>query len=773
MKWILLLALFASCHHTAAPLPTGTATPATYFTAALADSHFVVAEHMRASIEMQLTGEPFAQLLGRNLAGYDRFNRDSDLYFDPATGGVRTDVLGYSTAIESYEYSKQPMNQLSFESGGGLSLMYGPLLNSAQISGDAAYQLLLDRLVHLANLSNAGGPPGTAFVNVPVPVDNPLNVYGWPGYWPVFAEFRSYATDIAPATGATQGCALAAGYAAAAAGTPSVGTYECGYISLNLPNRDTAVEKVLEPAALGHAAWKQGLWVINYWQSLHDVQGNSIIEVDDANLANVGALSNKVVGRYADPGDPTGKRLIDGVEGTYFGVIAIEGWQGLTMLDELDNKTVLLLRSATTSDGVQLGGFASVKAGIDYDYQAPLSWWPHAISVTEQTTSPPATGEAWKHFPRPTQFAVKDPKSTLRDLTGLLGGFAEFYALTDGKNADVGGLVGPRATFDGDPFAADNQLADGEDSPHDRTLAIMKVALVNLDRIHFDPTNQVLVDEATIAGQITRGGKITTVETAYAIVSLRNAARALSSTLTLYSNDTPDAPGTPGILDGARLRGGVASLSARLNQLVAAEANFLADRLISSDGKVANGYDLASNSADPSPTTLESEASAIRGLLEAHLASGGDERFRQAAQRVYEDLERRFWMPEVRVFRTTVGADNELRYTPGTFGALQGALRQYWKLVARRPGNERVASELLERLKRANKLVLNGWDDANGDDVLQYPDECTGAGLQMGERALTGEIGSSTGDRDHDCVKDISQAKHPASLGALLVLTRK
>ena len=32
---------------------------------------------------MQISGEPFAQLLGRDLAGYDRFNRTPDLYFDP------------------------------------------------------------------------------------------------------------------------------------------------------------------------------------------------------------------------------------------------------------------------------------------------------------------------------------------------------------------------------------------------------------------------------------------------------------------------------------------------------------------------------------------------------------------------------------------------------------------------------------------------------------------------------------------------------------------
>ena len=98
---------------------------------------------------------------------------------------------------------------------------------------------------------------------------------------------------------------------------------------------------------------------------------------------------------------------------------------------------------------------------------------------------------------------------------------------------------------------------------------------------------------------------------------------------------------------------------------------------------------------------------------------------------------------------------------------MQGALRQYWKLVARRPGNERIAAELLQRVKRQNKLVLNGWDDANGDDIVQYPAECTGAGLQMGERALTGELARTVdlGDRDRDCVAEIFDRAPPGGAG--------
>src|SRR5262249_49870033 len=102
-----------SCHRTPSRAPT----PPTWFTAKLTDHRFRTADHFLASIEMQISGEPYAQLLGRNLAGYNRFSKIPDLYTDPATGFTVVDPISYSMAIESYEYSKQPMNNTSFESG--------------------------------------------------------------------------------------------------------------------------------------------------------------------------------------------------------------------------------------------------------------------------------------------------------------------------------------------------------------------------------------------------------------------------------------------------------------------------------------------------------------------------------------------------------------------------------------------------------------------------------------------------------------------------------
>jgi hypothetical protein len=119
--------------------------------------------------------------------------------------------------------------------------------------------------------------------------------------------------------------------------------------------------------------------------------------------------------------------------------------------------------------------------------------------------------------------------------------------------------------------------------------------------------------------------------------------------------------------------------------------------------------------------------------------------------------------------------DDVLKYTPIRFGLLEAALRQYYKLVASAPSRQAEGVALLQQLKRTFKLVVNRWNDQNQNDRVDYPQECTGAGLEMGERVLTGELGhrADQGDRDKDCVKEISFVTSPAALGAELDLSRQ
>ena len=175
---------------------------------------------------------------------------------------------------------------------------------------------------------------------------------------------------------------------------------------------------------------------------------------------------------------------------------------------------------------------------------------------------------------------------------------------------------------------------------------------------------------------------------------------------------------------------------------------------------------------EPWLAAFEAQAAAIRGLLEAYLATS-DEGYRTRAAFAYAALEKQFWMDDVHLYRSTAGESVTMKYTSLRIAALQGALRQYWKLVASKPGQEDEAKKVLERVGTTMKLVVNGWNDTNKDGVVQ-PDECLGARLQMAERALTGEfsIAADKGDRDHDCVPDIATAKLPAALAGEITIER-
>ncbi len=800
--------------------------------AALSNHDFMVAEHMRASYEMQLSGEPFAILLGYNLRGFSRSDTVTDQYLNPATGQLTTDPLGYALAVESYEYSKQPMNNLSFESGAGLSLQFGPVLNPGQVTGNAAYNLLVNRFQQFATESFSGGPVGKNLIVSPAPAMNPLNYYGWPGLWPVFANFSSFDPTIYPLPGNPNTCTFSGSVGAFGYGggvspfNTLIANYECDYNSLNLPVRELvnpdagteAVAKTLSPDALGYVVLKQGLGVISCWAALQDTAGNGITWVDAGDIPSIGQPGNTVVGTYPDPDG--GPATFAGAPGVFLGDIGMDGWQGLTMQEEANNSAELLLTQLLSGDGANLvsvvsilspdAGAAEAGEGVEgqgpnldggpewylapgwdpaalaadnYSYDSPLLYFPYGVGVTE---TPTATSPIYANqfFPQPTGFTISDGSSQLAGLSGLLAGFGEAFAWTDRNNPSVGGSVPFLATYDGDPFPLDDGLPDGQGTFHDRALGVLKIALVDLDRLHFDPVNQVLVDSATVSGgTVTRGATVTTVELVESIVALRNTFRSLNGSLQPYANNTPDSQGVPGALDAAPLGGAPYSgtLQSHIMTLIEAEASFLASKLISPTGAVANGYNLETQAADPSATDLASETGAIRALLEAYLATGNDA-YQTQATTVYADLQTRFWMTDILCFRTTAGVDSPMQFTPLRFGLLSAALRQYYMLVASSSGQTAVQTALLDEVKRSYKLILNGWNDRNQDDVVQYPGECTtvdgggdiGVGMEMAERALTGELGhlADDGERDHDCVKELSKRSLPAALGAELDISR-
>jgi hypothetical protein len=325
---------------------------------------------------------------------------------------------------------------------------------------------------------------------------------------------------------------------------------------------------------------------------------------------------------------------------------------------------------------------------------------------------------------------------------------------------------------------------------------MMRVAVVNMDRLHVDPTTGVFVDDVALAGgTVARGTTLSTDAAAYALLSLRTARRALDSLLVLYSNTKPDIEGVPCPLDSFSPVDGV-TFGARLDALIESLSGLFYDTLTTADGHAYGGWNLTGGAPTDDGTNLDAHAAAIRGLLVAYLATG-QTRYRDRASAVFQRLESAFYDPQARVYRPTPGDTSAtLTFTPRRFGILQGALRDTYELIAVLPGSSTLASLIEDRIARLDNLVLNGWDDRNQSQVVDWPEECahlgTGpdgkplglGGLQMAERVLSGESGSladtpggdagprvATTDREHDCVPEISAVGLPSALANSVTFT--
>ena len=827
----------------AAPFPTSigfdagsvVTVPRVAVQAQLVSSRTNVQEVMFAAGEMQTSGEPFAQhFAGRNLNNYDRTFLPPDEYLlplpddagdidgavpDPGFGYLLPsganglvlpikDLFGWSTAVESYEYSKMHMNMVANQTTAGLSLANGPVL--ATRSEPTPIAKIIARAAEL--FTNAGTDLA-GYAQVPPPVNNNQNYLGFPGLWPNFAPFDSFDPTMEPSPDVVKSCTLVGGYG----GIPTLGAelpeFECAYNSLHLPNRDAQVNKTLVPAALGFATWKEALWSIDFAGRLHDSGSNPVTAVAPSDMPLVGTKLNTVVGTA-----PAGA-----ASGTYLGSTPLEDMWGLFMLEEMDNLAEYLVSTLNTTDGSTLSGFPSREAATLYDYTSPIQWFPAAVSVADAVNDPdPDAGDTDGGNPYPMIVgtpSIADASSRSIDLAALLLGNSLLFGETDPRNAGVGQQIGLQCTFDGNPFPADDGIADGEATLHDCTLGIIRVAFIDLDRIHTIPVSlppppgvtpvpggagtsgAITVDTATIAGGVsTAGTTVTMTNLAHVLVGLRQTILSLNGKISEYGAADPD-PSTDllGILNpvpihppaSADEEAGVPPLfSSRVRAVFMENAAILRDVLTNGDGTVFNGATIANGALTPTAgtATLDSQAAAVRGLTEAFLVSN-DTTYLAQARLVATHLQTAFWSAPAQMFGyldgSTADGAADVTMTPEIWGWLESALRVMDETLYVN-GDPNLGRDVLEpRVARVIKLYLNGWDDMNGNQIVDKdpPDggvsECLAlhdgglGGLQLGEQALTGEVGRDnygqpTTDRDRDCVLEIDGA-HSGSLLAAQV----
>ena len=758
---------------------------------------------MFAAGEMQTSGEPFMQnFAGRSLPyfAYSRYSPQPDQYYVPCvncgmsiTNSV-TDPFGFSCAVESYEYSKYHMNMVANQSGAGVSLINGPLI--ATLPGATAFDKLQTRMTALiaatgADIGQCASPAtkciSTSFATIPPPLNNPLNDFGFPGLWPNLDPYRSFVTTMAPDQLVVNSCTSVTGYGGVKQyGGQAVFRYECDYNNLRLSDRSQA-EHIIGPGILGYTTWKEALWAIDFTGRLHDSAANFVTAVAPQDVAQVGKHGNTIQGVGCPPGCCV--TCMPGcaqgcAPGVFIGSTPLEGMWGLTMVEEMDNAGAWLLSSLATSDGIALGGLPSVLAAIEYDYSSPLIWWPTAIAVTEAMTGTDGGvhGTTADRYPAVSSLTIQDAASHSIDLAALAQGYSLFFGMTDARNVAVGQQAGMAIAFGGSIFAADNQLPDGENTPHDRALGVMRVAFVDLDRMHVDPATGVVVDTAVVnGGSIVRGATATTTSLGHVVVGLRHLLMACNAAVTQYgAPDSDPSKDALGILNSVLIRpdatdaGGSPTFSGRVRQVLLQQAKFVLDTLTTSDGNVQNGATLANGQwvAATDGATLDAQSAALRVLIEAWFLTHTTDvsqatAYQDRARAVARALLTRFWSEPARMFRAVADGADDIVMTPERFGWLQQALRETYEALWERGDPLLDRSVLEDRITRVNKLYLNGWDDLNGDQKVDKPSECLNARLQLGEQALTGEIGTSNQfptpdnppDRESDCVWNIAYTK--------------
>jgi hypothetical protein len=764
-------------------LPTPEAGPRTPVHAELVTSRVDTMQLMFAAGEMQTSGEPFTQnFAGRNLQDYDRYWIPVDQYLVPITGSSRlfdsfTDLFGFSSAVESYEYSKYHMNLVANQTGAGVSLANGPMV--AALQGASPFDKLrtrVEQLIYAAGTDVAGYAMYDGGLPTPDPQGgtNPLNDFGFPGLWPNLMPFRSWDPTMQPDQSVTHSCTTQTGYGGVAFyGNNPVYTYECDYNTLNLPYRDAQVEKVIGPGVLGYTTWKEAIWGVDFTGRLHDSSSNPVTAVAPENMSAVATPGNKVLAVEPPTAAP----------GTFIGSTPLEGMWGLLMVEELDNAAAWLLSSLGTSDGATLGGFPSVAAAIRYDYGSPLVWFPTAIGVTEHTSPPHSPREI--KYPAVTSLAIQDATSHAVDLAALDQGYSLFFGMTDSRNAAVGQQIGLQVAFDGVVFAQDDGQLDGS-SPHDRALGVMRTAFVNLDRLHVDTSDKahVVMDTATVSGgNVTRSNTATTTTIGHVVVGLRHLLMGCNAAVSQYGAPDPDqSKDAQGILNSVPINPpystepGAPKFSPHVREVLMNQADFVMNTLSQADGTVANGATFANGkwTATTDATLLESQGAALRTLVEAWFLSQ-EPKYRDRGRAVATKLFTAFWSEPARMFRGVAGGADDVVMTPERFAWLQQALREIYEGIWV-PGDPNLDRPALETtIARVNKLYLNGWDDLNGNQVVDKPRECLVARMQLGEQALTGEVAAvsngnevtSGEDREGDCVLNIAFVGKGSVLGTV------
>ena len=356
---------------------------------------------MLAAAEMRISGEPFAEALGLDLAGYNRFHMPPDLYFDP---GRSTRPLSESRGVldqrRVLRVSKQAMNDTPFEAGAGLARLRAA--RRTRSSGDAAADA-----ARRPRSCRPSPPAANALGRVyrPAPTAPRRNVHRQPARLARqvagLARVRELRSAITPT--ATSARLLDRLRRQPRRGRRRAGAATTSATRLAPPaaiaQRRSETESPRRGRLLDVEVQRSG--TINYLQgSMHDANGYPVTTSRRRISRDAGDPGNPVVGM----GD-VGSRPA----GTFLGSSDIEGFQAQLFVADDRQPRGGLARHAHDGRRRDAVGFATLTDALAYDDTAPLRWFPGRTRVTET--------DAGSGLPQPRRARLADRE--LMDLVGV------------------------------------------------------------------------------------------------------------------------------------------------------------------------------------------------------------------------------------------------------------------------------------------------------------------------------------------------------------------
>ncbi|WP_135554418.1 hypothetical protein [Paenibacillus cymbidii] len=467
------------------------------------------------------------------------------------------------------------------------------------------------------------------------------------------------------------------------------------------------MDKTLVPAAYGGTFLKQALWAGDFLGNYHTVDKDEELE---------GKTSS----------DDKDKNIRLGVSST-------DGMQGMILAAEIWNK-LLYVRDGLFYDAKSKQLTAGQGGG--YNPQNGFVYLPHAVKVTESASE----GE----FYGPQKLEVSDARSLLQDQWLMLWPAAEFLGTTDQRAANTHTNPAFRAAFDGTPFpAAPAANTDANpandvraDDPYSVNYDVLMQLFRNVKAMHWNEAEGVFVTENDGAKQ---GDKMDTFEAGYTLEALRIFERAIDGLPVGYANGE-DA-------EGLNTAEGKEALA-----MIRKQADTIADKMIDAKGLAANGWTVGKG-LDGSAPTLKAQLGAIRGLTAAYLATK-DEKYRDAARKVYQATDDRFWDAKAKAYKTS--GDSLAKtyvYDAFTAGGVSAMLRLGLTTLANADADKSKPKAL--DVSMAKKRYTDFYRQVvNGPEL--------GHGMQASEFWDTGDVykeGDKKGNTDKDTVPQ-PQAGH-------------